>query len=731
MRIFLVLIFARLYLAVPVSCLAGYDQWTVEGGPFGGRVLALHARGSGGEIFAGTEGGGVFRLSDGRWIARNNGLLIFDVVAIASHPLDEDTMFVGTGGGGVYRSVNGGNSWFPVNGGLASLVVRDISFRPGGTRLFAATAGAGIFYTDDAGGSWLPSSTGLSEPSVRALAFAPSFPNICYAGTDGGVFLSLDGGATWTPRSAGLAHPLVADLAVHPSNASLAYAATLGGGVYRTTNGGLSWSARRTGMGEVYAEELLIRPDRPDTIWAATRNGVFETFDAGGGWTARATGLADTNARALLFEEDTLYVGTFWGGVSVAAAPASGWSARNEGLTNRFVWELAVSPHDSGVVWAASYGGLSVTTDTGWTWSDASNGIDRYDMRTVAISPVDPERLYAGAFYGGVFRSGDGGATWVPSNGGLPATATVTAIRCRAGSAGQVLCGTWVGMYRSVNGGLSWSLSTSGLGYKKVWGMAAVETAPPLVYAGTYEQGLFRSRDFGATWDSVPIPELFVRAIAIDPTDTSIVYAGGYYKQGGAGGVYKSTNGGAGWTRKNNGLIDRSVWCLTVDEQDPLHVLAATAGGICETWDGGESWEPVLAGLVPPDARWISLAAGRLLAGSFGGSVPWYEDAIVSVAGGHARPVGSLTIGASPNPFNPSTRLRVEFGGTVSSIDLSVYDIRGRLVRTLHRGSLGARVLVLPWDGTDESRRLLPSGVYFAAASSGEARAVRRVVLVR
>lgn len=730
MRVLAVLLLAFL-LAPAAPSPAGYDLWTAEGGPFGGRVPVLHSRTSDGSIFAGTEGGGIFRRSGGRWEPQNSGILVFDALAFAEHPLDADTMFAGTGGGGVYRSANGGRSWFPTNNGLANLMVRDLAYQPGGTRLFAATAGGGIFRSDDAGTTWFPSNTGLAVLSVRALAFAPSSPNICYAATDGGVFFSFDGGQTWSPRSAGIAESSVADVVVDPANANLAYAATLGGGVYRTTNGGLSWSARRAGMGEVYAEELLIRPGASQTIWAATRNGVFETFDGGASWTARNAGLADTIACSLLLHDDTIYTGTFWGGVFGSHEPASGWSAVNEGLTNRFVWELAVSPHDAGVVWAASYGGLSVTTDTGWTWAEASNGVLRRDMRTVAVSPVDPGRLLSGAFYGGVFRSSNGGASWVPSNSGLPSNPTATAIRYRPGSGSHVLCGTWAGVYRSSNGGSGWSSSTSGMGSKKVWGMATVETAPMLVYAGTYENGLFRSRDFGATWDSVPIPERYVRAIAVDPSDTSIVYAGGYYKEGGGGGVYKSTDGGASWTRKNEGLIDRSVWCLSVDREDPLHVLVATAGGVCETWDGGETWEPLLAGLQPLDIRWVSPAADRVLVGSFGGSVPWYEDAIAAVAGAVDRPEGPLLIAVSPNPFNPATRIDVVFAGTRSSLDLSLYDLRGRFVRRLHEGPAPAGSLHLIWDGEDARGTPLPSGVYFAVASSADARAVRKVVIIR
>jgi hypothetical protein len=293
-----------------------------------------------------------------------------------------------------------------------------------------------------------------------------------------------------------------------------------------------------------------------------------------------------------------------------------------------------------------------------------------------------------------------------------------------------VLCGTYAGPYRSLNGGASWGGAANGIGSKKIWGLATVEIAPLLVYAGTYEDGLFRSRDFGASWDSVPLPELFVRAVAVDPTDTSIVYAGGYYLEGAWGGVYKSTNSGASWTRKNTGLGNESVWCITVDDGDPEHLFAGTAGGVYESWDGAETWDWIDAGLLAPDTRWVAWTGGRVLAGTFGGSVPWYEDAIDAVPGAGSSPPRALVLAVSPNPFNPCATFRIEAAGA-GPLRLTVYDPAGRLVRTLYEGDAGPEALAVTWDARAESGSAAPSGVYFVAATSGGRREVRKIVLVR
>lgn len=736
-RIALAIIFLSL-LFPPNAARGGYETWTAEGGPFGGRIHMLYAP-DGGErtLFAGTEKGGIFRSTgDGNgWETCNNDLFLTDVLAIVASPTEGDSMFAGTGGGGVYRSANGGRSWFPVNNGLDNLTITDLEFEDAGGRLFAATGGGGVFYTDDRGASWQPSNTGLTELSLNCLTRAPSDPGIWYVGTGAGVFRSDDTCASWTERSGGLVYSNTADLAIDPGDPDLVYAASYGGGVYRTNDGGSIWTWHAAGMGNTNVKEIVIRPDRPDTLWAAANTGVFETFNGGVTWSPRTSGLTDTLAQALLFLSDTLYTGTYWGGVYASSEPAAGWVAQNDGMINRFVWEVTVSPHDPGTLWTASYGGVSVSVDTGWTWTESSAGIDAFDLRTVAVSPADGDDLLAGVFYGGVYASTDGGATWTSSSSGVGTEATVTTIRYRPGSGSVILCGTYSGVYKSVNGGASWYASTTGMGAKNVWGMATVESAPDLVYAGTYDSGLYRSRDFGETWEEVPLDDDFIRGIAIDPSDTSVVYAGGYYVQNGRGGVYKSVDSGDSWTKKNSGLDNKSVWCITIDPADNSHLFTSTGDGVFESWDAADTWEEISDGLVHTDVRWVAVTGERIVAGSYGASAPWLEHAVVGVAegtGSYLPPVVPFTITAGPNPFNPSTTLRIRSEAYESPVVISVYDMGGRLVRLLFEGPLSDDGdLRVPWDGTNGRGVPASSGLYFGVARSSAGTGSVKMLLIR
>src|SRR5262245_3779016 len=109
------------------------------------------------------------------------------------------------------------------------------------TTVFAGTAGGGVFRSLDGGTSWAAMNVGLTDTSVPVLAIDPQTTSIVYAGTaQSGVFRSTDGGATWVQR--GLSSLSVASLAIDPQTASSIYAGTTSGGVFHSVDGGGSWS---------------------------------------------------------------------------------------------------------------------------------------------------------------------------------------------------------------------------------------------------------------------------------------------------------------------------------------------------------------------------------------------------------------------------------------------------------------------------------------------------------
>jgi len=161
----------------PPASSAGYNVWSAEGGPFGGRVQALLSSSAAPHlILAGVERGGVFlSYGDGTgWIQKDAGLGLTDILSLEVHPTYGNVFFAGTGGGGVYTSSDAAESWTSASQGLTSLTVNALCYATNSSGfLYAATSGGGVFRSGNDGQNWVPMNSGLSTLSVRALAIAP------------------------------------------------------------------------------------------------------------------------------------------------------------------------------------------------------------------------------------------------------------------------------------------------------------------------------------------------------------------------------------------------------------------------------------------------------------------------------------------------------------------------------------------------------------------------------
>jgi len=87
-------------------------------------------------------------------------------------------------------------------------------------------------------------------------------------------------------------------------------------------------------------------------------------------------------------------------------------------------------------------------------------------------------------------------------------------------------------------------------------------------------------------------------------------------------------------------------------------------------------------------------------------------------------------LGATPNPFNPSTHIRFELAAA-AHVSLEIEDVRGRRVRTLWDGDLPPGPHAAHWDGRSRTGVLAPSGVYLARLHSGSSTVACRLVLLR
>ena len=213
--------------------------------------------------------------------------------------------------------------------------------------------------------------------------------------------------------------------------------------------------------------------------------------------------------------------------------------------------------------------------------------------------------LYLATWENGVFRSPDQGANWTPFNDGLPNyPVTSLAIAQRTITLGAPLILYETALYAGTNGG---GLFRFASGWKPVGGgligseiFAIVAVSIDVVYVAT-ETGTFKTQDAGASWTQVSdgLPPIPVRALAVDPRSTEMVFAGIFDGVGSQ--IFRSSDGGRNWVAVLS-LSDLAVTSLGIAPSSPAAIFVATenigvmlaipqiSGQVFRSMDGGTTW---------------------------------------------------------------------------------------------------------------------------------------------
>jgi hypothetical protein len=141
-------------------------------------------------LYAGTYLNGVFKTNDAgqSWQPTGSGLNKDPIVyTLAIDPKTPTILYAGTrkggtlGGGGVFQSTDGGQSWIEKNSGLKELYVYDLAIDPFEPHvLYAATHAMGVFKSFNGGDDWSSASIGVIDQSARTLVYRPEpeLPNL-------------------------------------------------------------------------------------------------------------------------------------------------------------------------------------------------------------------------------------------------------------------------------------------------------------------------------------------------------------------------------------------------------------------------------------------------------------------------------------------------------------------------------------------------------------------------
>jgi photosystem II stability/assembly factor-like uncharacterized protein len=389
-------------------------------------------------LYAGTATKGFFRTTDAgaTWSPMNAGLPSFMGGPIAIDPTNSQLLYASSLGYGVYKSTDGGTTWTSANKGMESRFVRCLAIYPNAPEIiYAGTLLVGsVLKSTDGAASWNSACAGLTALFVTSVAIPPTEPETMYVSAwEEGVFKTIDGGATWTEANNGLYDPRIFSLAVDPSNSAIVYAGTYDAGVYKTVDGGANWKPMHKGLGSSYIPCVVVDSAKPSTVYAATwEYGLRKSTNGGKTW--KRSGKKPGSIWAIVLDPSntkTIYVSAWGSGVQKSMDGGKTWRFMNEGLypMDIGIRALAISQSEPNTLYAARecgtrtpcYGAYK-TTDGGANWQGMTDfGPGRDVGYSVAIDPRDPSTVYLGNLYIGVYRTTDAGATWDPINLGLPA----------------------------------------------------------------------------------------------------------------------------------------------------------------------------------------------------------------------------------------------------------------------------------------------------------------------
>jgi len=602
--------------------IAGSSSWQQTNGPLGGDVAALAIDRSNSQNIYAVTGGGVFKTINGgnSWSAVNTGMTGRWLSSVVIDPNNSSTIYAGSDIDGVFKSSDGGSTWKAVNNGLSGTEVQTLAVDPAnGLTIYAGTANGGIAKSTDGGSSWSAANTGFTGvPYVWSLAVDPSNSQTVYAGIyDGGVFKSTNGGASWTAMNTGLSSTFSDwSLAIDPTNSQVIYAGNGGGsGVFKSTNGGASWSSINSGLTSTNIISVSVVPTNSQTIFAVTADGVFRSTNGGTSWSAANSGLP-ANVRRLAVDQtndQTVYAATAGGGVYRSTNGGGLWTMAGNSLAATEVYSVAMDPSNSQTLYAAVYRtGVFKSVNGGANWSGINTGISNSAVWAVAVDPATPQNIYVSTWGGGVFKSANGGSSWSASNNGL-ASGYVAALAIDPTQSQTLYAGTNGGLYKSTNGGATWSAAGL-LNTGDIMSIAIDPGNHQTIYAGVDSGGVgvFKSTDGGASWSGINNGLAWnqVASLAIDPASSQTIYAGLM-----SGGICKSTDGGSSWSAVNSGLATNlEVSAIAIDPANPKNVYAGTwgsrnngvnGGGMYKSTDGGNSWTTIGSGL----STWFGISS--------------------------------------------------------------------------------------------------------------------------
>mgnify|MGYP005990742083 CR=1 FL=1 len=671
---------------------------------------------------------------------------------LAFNGTDTNTMYVGTPGGGVWKTTNGGTSWTPKGDTNANLGVSHIVINPTTTSILYMATGdwdglhnrsLGVLKSSNSGDTW--QTTGLTfslgeNNIISKLLIDPNNVNTVFATTKNSIKRTTDGGANWsdvyTENGA-----IFNDIQYKTGSNSVIYATSKTGKFYKSTNNGTSWSVASSPSSTRL--DMAQTTNDANLIMILDGSGkVQKSTDQGSTWTTVST---ISNYASQGGFNVTIAISPLDKNLIIAGG-IEGWRSKNGATT----WEKYLDGywtsgnpyfyvhsdhHDmlfvpgTNTAFSVNDGGIfkgDASLDT--KWSDLSSGLAITQYYNVSGTPQDAGKLIIGAqdndiaiYSGGTFKGENPGSDgveglWDYSNsniawscsqaGGMNRTTDGFATEAQQVSTPNgapfvweleihpttptTIFGGFGDIYKSTNRGDNWTNLNSGVGTIEFISIAPSNA--DVIYVSGENGTVKKTTNGGTSWTTVTLPQnSVVKSIEVHPTKPEEIYIAysGYL----AGKVYKSTDSGANWTNITGSLpnIPTHQIRYKTDTTDGELFLATDLGVYYRTNTAGD-WVKLGTGLPNVIVHDIEIHYGtnKLRAATYGRGV-W--EAPIDAASLNVKetqlPLNSVSL--YPNPTR-NKNFTIKLHKLNGKSKVLVYNIIGSVVKSFSTSNSEAKV---------------------------------------
>ena len=629
-------------------------------------------------------------------------------LCIGFHPTVANTMWVGTAGGGLWKTTTGGTggpggiSWTYIPTGFPVLAVPSIAVHPtnpniiyigtgevynnsaasagatgaGHIRLFRGSYGVGVLKTTDGGATWTKSLdfSYSNLTGVMDMAIDPSNPSIVYAATSEGLYRTNDDGANWTliPTVGEMAM----DLCYKPGNSAILYVGcgnfnTPGAGIYKSTNANIAGTPTfvkflpASGLPATISGKisLSISANNPTKVYASIGANPDVPADPEGLWvtTNEGTSWSQPGAANMIGTQG-------WYAHDILASPSN---------ANTVYWgELDLYKSTNGGT--TSFTKVSVWN--GWgtnpTIGSLNEGSATYvhaDIHRIYAHPLAPATIYM-CTDGGIFRSTDAAATFNTLNGGLM-TAQIYANMAISKQDPNFMVGGLQDNEGFVYAGLPRMrrIPSLGDGFHCAINTRDDDTCYITGYYMNMKRSINRSTSFsgintGVAFLNNPPTETvcFNTPMVVAPSNPTTMYAGSYR-------IKKSLDGGNSWANASGALSTTSTAIIYIavapSNENILYVSVAPYGGVrsklYKSVNGGSSFTEITGTL--PDRYYSEIEVDPVNPNRLAVTLSGFGSSHVFMSANGGTSWCDVSAGLPDIPhntvmFNPSVRSNIYVG---------------------------------------------------------------------